>query len=100
MRSDTLNLSTELTLRRATPADLSGVLALLADAAGWLNALGVRQWPAGGFPAERIEPLISGGVLYVLDAEDETAGVMALDDHADPEFWMPGDRPRSALYVH
>ncbi|GIH24302.1 hypothetical protein Aph01nite_26120 [Acrocarpospora phusangensis] len=104
MRSDTLNLSGELTLRRATPGDLSGVLALLASAASWLNALGVRQWPANGFPAERIEPLIGDGVLYVLDAQSaegtDLAGVMALDDNADAEFWMPGDRPEAALYVH
>ncbi|MEO3853357.1 GNAT family N-acetyltransferase [Acrocarpospora sp. B8E8] len=100
MRSDTLNLSAELTLRRATHADLSGVLSLLARAAGWLNSLGVRQWPVGGFPAERIEPLISAGNFYVLDTESGTAGVMALDDHADAEFWTPGDRPEAALYVH
>ncbi|GAA0399445.1 hypothetical protein Acor_21790 [Acrocarpospora corrugata] len=100
MRSDTLNLSAELTLRRATLGDLSGVLALLASAAGWLNGLGVRQWPVGGFPAARIEPLISDGVLYLLEAEDVTAGVMALDDNADAEFWTPADRPEAAMYVH
>ncbi len=47
-----------------------------------------------------IEPLIDEGVLYVLTDGDETAAVMALDDHADPEFWTPSDRPESAFYVH
>ncbi|WP_063909929.1 GNAT family N-acetyltransferase [Herbidospora yilanensis] len=100
MRIDTLNLSAELVLRRADATDLPDVLTLLADAARWLDGLGVRQWPSGGFPAARIEPLIDEGVLYVLTVADETAAVMALDDHADAEFWTPSDRPESAFYVH
>ncbi|WP_063765515.1 GNAT family N-acetyltransferase [Herbidospora cretacea] len=100
MRIDTLNLSAELVLRRADGTDLPDVLTLLADAARWLDGLGVRQWPSGGFPAARIAPLIDEGVLYVLTVGDETAAVMALDDHADAEFWTPSDRPESAFYVH
>ncbi|GAA4209107.1 GNAT family N-acetyltransferase [Microbispora amethystogenes] len=110
MPANTLDLVTELTLRRATPADLPGVLALLARTAGWLNGLGVRQWPAGGFPAERIDPLIGEGVMYLLDAGEaaETldgaarvpAATIAVDGHADAEFWTPRDRPEDALYVH
>ncbi|GAB1824650.1 GNAT family N-acetyltransferase [Herbidospora sp. RD11066] len=100
MRSDTLNLSAELVLRRAGDGDLPDVLTLLAETARWLNGLGVRQWPVGGFPAARISPLIDEGVLYVLTDGDETAAVMALDDHADAEFWTPADRPESAFYVH
>lgn len=94
-----------LTLRRAESADLPGVLALLAEAAGWLNDRGVRQWPAGGFPASRIEPLIAAGTLYVLEGDGAGRGpalaaTIALDGHADPEFWTPGDRPGAAYYVH
>nr|WP_062340760.1 GNAT family N-acetyltransferase [Herbidospora sakaeratensis] len=100
MRIDTLNLSAELVLRRADAADLPDVLTLLADAARWLDGLGVRQWPSGGFPAARIAPLVEEGVLYVLTVDDETAAVMALDDHADAEFWTAADRPESAFYVH
>ncbi|GAA2902273.1 hypothetical protein GCM10010517_68160 [Streptosporangium fragile] len=105
MRSDTGSptITPRLTLRRATDADLGGVLALLAEVAGWLDRRGVRQWPAAGFPAERIAPLIGEGVLYLLDAGDGAgvpAATIALDGHADPEFWTPGDDPRAALYVH
>ncbi|WP_182897660.1 GNAT family N-acetyltransferase [Microbispora sp. H10830] len=101
MPANTLDLVTELTLRRATPADLQGVLALLARTAGWLNGLGVRQWPAGGFPAERIEPLIGAGVMYLLEAGSQVpAATIAVDGHADPEFWTSADRPGDALYVH
>ena len=101
MPANTLDLVTELTLRRATPADLEGVLALLTRTAGWLNGLGVRQWPAGGFPAERIEPLIGEGVMYLLDAGTAApAATIAVDGHADPEFWTTADRPGDALYVH
>jgi Acetyltransferases len=103
-----------VTLRRAASADLPAVLALLAEAAGWLNERGVRQWPVGGFPASRIEPLIAAGTLYVLEAAGDAlpggagdaAGApailatIALDGYADPEFWTPGDRPEAAYYVH
>ncbi|GGS46232.1 hypothetical protein GCM10010156_01140 [Planobispora rosea] len=111
MHSNTVNLATRrrLTLRRATRDDLPGVLGLLAETATWLNGRGVRQWPAGGFPAERIVPLIEEGSLYVIDGEDggdggdgtlRPAATVALDGDADPEFWTPLDRPDSALYVH
>ncbi|WP_043631618.1 GNAT family N-acetyltransferase [Nonomuraea candida] len=98
-----------LSLRRAEPADLPGVLTLLADTAEWLHTQGVRQWPRGGFGPERIEPLIEERVLFLLDDElryldpDESAppvATIAVDDHADPEFWTPADAPASALYVH
>jgi ribosomal protein S18 acetylase RimI-like enzyme len=98
-----------LALRRAEPTDLPGVLTLLADTAEWLYAQGVRQWPRGGFGPERIEPLIEERVLFLLDDElryldpDESAppvATMAVDDHADPEFWTPGDDPGAALYIH
>lgn len=98
-----------LSLRRAEPADLPGVLTLLSDTAEWLYAQGVRQWPRGGFGPERIEPLIEERVLFLLDDElryldpDESAppvATIALDDHADPEFWTSADDPGSALYIH
>lgn len=101
MHSNTVNPTTRrLTLRAATAADLQGVLALLAETAGWLNGRGVRQWPAGGFPAERIAPLIEEGTMYLLDGEEGPAATLALDGQADPEFWAAGDDPGSALYVH
>ncbi|MEV0995487.1 GNAT family N-acetyltransferase [Nonomuraea sp. NPDC050202] len=98
-----------LSLRRAEPADLPGVLTLLADTAEWLHAQGVRQWPRAGFGPERIEPLIEERVLFLLDDElryldpDASAppvATIALDDHADPEFWTRADDPGAALYIH
>jgi ribosomal protein S18 acetylase RimI-like enzyme len=94
--------SPALALRRATPGDLPGVLDLLAEAAGWLNSQGVRQWPTGGFPADRIEPLVAEGTLYVLQGDDDPApaATVALDRHADPEFWSTAEHSESAYYVH
>jgi GNAT superfamily N-acetyltransferase len=102
MRSNTIQATPTLTLRRARIDDLPSVLTLLAEAAKWLNARGVRQWPVGGFPAARIEPLIGQGVMYVLnDGNDPVpAATVAVDDYADPEFWGPADRCDTALYVH
>ncbi|MEV0590912.1 GNAT family N-acetyltransferase [Nonomuraea cavernae] len=108
MLSNTLLLH-PLALRQAEPADLKGVLRLLADTAEWLHTRGVRQWPRGGFTAARIEPLIEERVLYLLDDElryldpDEDAppvATIAVDEHADPEFWTRADDPGAALYVH
>ncbi|MEU8355252.1 GNAT family N-acetyltransferase [Nonomuraea sp. NPDC048882] len=85
------------------------MLTLLADTSEWLWRQGLRQWPRGGFGPERIEPLIEERVLFLLDDElryldpDESAppvATIALDEHADPEFWRPGDDPGAALYVH
>ncbi|WP_113699953.1 GNAT family N-acetyltransferase [Nonomuraea lactucae] len=107
MHSDTL--LHPLALRRAELSDLRGVLALLADTAEWLYSRGVTQWPRGGFGPERIEPLIEERVLYLVDDElryldpDVDAppvATIAVDGHADPEFWMPADGPDTALYVH
>ncbi|GAA0945667.1 GNAT family N-acetyltransferase [Nonomuraea longicatena] len=107
MRSHTL--LHPLTLRKAGPADLQGVLSLLADTAKWLHSRGVRQWPREGFGPERIAPLIEERVLYLVDDElrfldPDAAGrpvaTIALDGHADPEFWSPADEPAQALYVH
>ncbi|MFF5206348.1 GNAT family N-acetyltransferase [Streptosporangium sp. NPDC000396] len=102
MHSNTIDPTSThlLALRRATVEDLPGVLALLARTADWLNARGVRQWPAGGFPAERIVPLIEEGAMYLLDDGEEPVATVALDGHADPEFWSSEDDPGSALYVH
>ncbi|MFC4584545.1 GNAT family N-acetyltransferase [Sphaerisporangium corydalis] len=105
MYPDTLDQARSLTLRNATFDDLPGVLALLAESAGWLHGRGIRQWPLGGFPAARIEPLIAERTLYVLDDEEgldghSPAATLALDGHADAEFWRRGDHPETGLYVH
>ncbi|MEV5413668.1 GNAT family N-acetyltransferase [Thermopolyspora sp. NPDC052614] len=89
---DAVRQPLSLTLRRAESADLPAALALLAEAAAWLNDRGVRQWPVGGFPASRIEPLIAAGTLYVLEAgsvnesvneSDKAAGLGDLDAGLD-----------------
>ncbi|MFF4773443.1 GNAT family N-acetyltransferase [Microtetraspora fusca] len=98
--SSRILLPGKFTLRRAVPDDLPAVLSLLADAARWLDSQGVRQWPADGFPASRIEPLIEVGAMFVLDDGRGTAATVALDGHADPEFWGRDDRPDTARYVH
>ncbi|MEV7012853.1 GNAT family N-acetyltransferase [Streptosporangium sp. NPDC051022] len=102
MHSNTIDSVTArpLALRTASTDDLRPILALLAETAGWLNGRGVRQWPAGGFPAERIVPLIEAGDMYLLDGEEGVVATLALDGNADPEFWDAQDAPGSALYVH
>ncbi|MDA0637626.1 GNAT family N-acetyltransferase [Nonomuraea sp. MCN248] len=107
MRTNTL--LHPLTLRRAELDDLRGVLDLLADTAGWLHSRGVRQWPREGFGPDRIIPLIEQRVLFLLqdelraldpDGQGALVATIALDRHADPEFWTAADDPGAALYVH
>ncbi len=98
-----------LTLRRAEPDDLPGILTLLSDTAEWLHSRGVRQWPRDGFGPDRIQPLIEERVLFLLEDELRYFGpgepappvaTIALDGHADAEFWTPDDDPAASLYVH
>ncbi|MEU1877469.1 GNAT family N-acetyltransferase [Streptosporangium sp. NPDC020072] len=102
MHSNTVGTVTArpLALRTATAADLGEVLTLLAETADWLNGRGVRQWPAGGFPAARIAPLIETGDMYLVEGERGVVATIALDGNADPEFWRAEDLPGAALYVH
>jgi hypothetical protein len=52
-------------IRRARPDESEVVLALLADAAAWLQARGVEQWP-DRFPPEWVMPTIEAGETWRL----------------------------------
>jgi Acetyltransferase (GNAT) family len=83
-------------LRKAALGDQNHVLAILDEAAGWLNTIGVEQWP---FPFPR--------VVVQRDFEQNTVWLASIDGEiiatasillTDPLFW--GDLGRDAWHLH
>jgi ribosomal protein S18 acetylase RimI-like enzyme len=86
----------DLEVRRAEPADVDEIVAVLSEAARWLLARGIRQWP-DPFPRARVEPLVHRGDFYVARVAGEPMATLALL-WSDPTFW--GEQPDDAGYVH
>jgi ribosomal protein S18 acetylase RimI-like enzyme len=86
----------DLEVRRAEPADVDVIIAILSEAARWLLGRGIRQWP-DPFPRSRVEPLVSRGDFYVARIAGEPVATLALL-WSDPTFW--GEQPDDAGYVH
>jgi ribosomal protein S18 acetylase RimI-like enzyme len=86
----------ELDVRRAGRGDVDEIVDVLSEAARWLLARGVRQWP-DPFPRERVAVLVERGDFYLASLGGETVGTLALMWN-DPAFW--GERPADAGYVH
>lgn len=81
--------------QRACLDRLDEVLGVLDEAAAWLNARGISQWPAR-FEAAWLEQAISQGETWLVAIEDKVAGTVTLD-WADP-LWA--DAGGAAGYVH
>jgi ribosomal protein S18 acetylase RimI-like enzyme len=86
----------ELEVRRAGRGDVDEIVDVLSEAARWLLARGIRQWP-DPFPRERVAALVERGDFYLASLAGETVGTLALL-WSDPAFW--GERPADAGYVH
>jgi GNAT superfamily N-acetyltransferase len=86
----------ELDVRRAEPADVGEIVAMLSEAARWLLSRGIRQWP-DPFPRDRVERLVCRGDVYLARLDGEPVATLALQ-WADPLFWR--ERPDDAGFVH
>jgi GNAT superfamily N-acetyltransferase len=84
-----------LTLEAASAADVDDVLAVLNDAAAWLRASGLEQWPER-FEPEWIEPAIENGETWLARVDGEVAGTITLE--WDDPLWA--DVEGTAGYVH
>ncbi len=84
-----------LTLESALPADVGDVLAVLDEAAAWLRASGVDQWP-DHFESTWVESAIERGETWLARLDGVVAGTITLD-WEDP-LWSDLDEP--AGYVH
>jgi ribosomal protein S18 acetylase RimI-like enzyme len=83
-------------VERASAEELDEVVAVLSEAAAWLRARGIEQWP-DPFPAAWVEPSIERGETYLAREGNLAAGTITLR-WEDPAFW--GEQPPVAGYVH
>lgn len=83
-------------VKRARPYDVEVVLAVLADAAAWLRAQGIDQWP-DRFPADWVIAAIDREETWLAEVDGETVGTLVVQ-WEDPIFW-PG-YPANAGYLH
>jgi GNAT superfamily N-acetyltransferase len=90
-------MTTDLPVRFlvAAPGQAGEVLAVLDEAAAWLQERGVEQWPSR-FEPSWVEGAVSRGETWLVLAGATVSGTVTLD-HSDP-VWdgLPG----AALYVH
>jgi ribosomal protein S18 acetylase RimI-like enzyme len=93
-----------IAFRYATAGDLDTILQLRDEAAHWLAATGSDQWqdawPTPDQQAERIAASIAARETWMLQADDNIVGTVAVDEYADPALWTPAERAEPAFYVH
>ncbi|MGI4740893.1 MAG: GNAT family N-acetyltransferase [Janthinobacterium lividum] len=94
-------MSEYLTIRRATPADLPAILALVQAVVPLMNAAGNYQWTSEYPNAAVFEKDIAQNHLWIAELSGELAGVAALTQDQDAEYadadW---DAAEPALVTH
>nr|MDT0661933.1 GNAT family N-acetyltransferase [Micromonospora sp. DSM 115978] len=99
-------MTSELQIVQAQERDLSDVLAVLDDAATWLQERGIDQWPASfsrdaTWRTDRIRAYITQGLTYLVrDQHGAAVATFTLTAGADPQFahgWPDG--PDTGGYV-
>ena len=72
------------------------MLAVLAEAAAWLRARAIEQWP-DRFSTEWVMPAIEAGETWLAEANGEAVGTLVVQ-RDDPLFWA--GYPSDAGYLH
>jgi GNAT superfamily N-acetyltransferase len=85
----------EVVYQRVGVDRMDDVLSVLDEAAGWLSARGVSQWPSR-FEAAWVEGAISRGETWLVGVGDKVAGTITMD-WSDP-VWA--DTGGTAGYIH
>lgn len=88
----------------ARPDDLRHILAMRAEAAAWLEALGTDQW-SKPFPDEetqtgRLLAGIEAGETWMVRDGAETVATITVNDFANPLLWSEDECSEAARYVH
>jgi GNAT superfamily N-acetyltransferase len=85
-------------VRLAADADVPAVMALLNDAAAWLESQGSDQWH-GGFGPGRIGRIAARGGTYIAWDDGVPAATITTCPAGDPVLWTPGELAEPATYV-
>jgi GNAT superfamily N-acetyltransferase len=75
-------------VRAARPHELELAITMLEDAAAWLSAAGIAQWPAGSQRAQssHLHDCLKAGDLFFLTLGDQPVGTVILRN-ALPRYW-------------
>ncbi|HEY8489680.1 MAG TPA: GNAT family N-acetyltransferase [Dehalococcoidia bacterium] len=85
-----------VSVRRAGPEDVETVAEILEDAAAWILARGIRQWPAR-FPRSFVSSAIRDHEVYLVLDGEAAVGTVTIQ-WSDEPVWGP--QPGDAGYVH
>jgi GNAT superfamily N-acetyltransferase len=83
-------------IRPARPDEIDVVLDVLVDAATWLRARGIEQWPER-FDDDWVMPAIERGETWLAEIDDAVVGTLVVQ-WDDPVFWA--GFPPDAGYLH
>jgi GNAT superfamily N-acetyltransferase len=87
---------TKIDLRTARADEIDVVLDVLADAAAWLRARGIDQWP-DRFERGWVMPAIEQGETWLAERGGDVVGTLVVQ-WEDPMFWA--GYPNDAGYLH
>lgn len=90
-------------LRPAAAEDVPALLALRAEAEGWLRTKGTDQWsdPETGERAiSKWRASIDEGRAWVVVGESDEVLATVSRGPVDRDFWTDDDRPETALYLY
>jgi GNAT superfamily N-acetyltransferase len=85
-------------IRQAAPHEARVVEEILAEAARWVDALGVVMWEEGELDPQRIAADIAAGQFFIADIDGDAAGVIRFQLE-DRLFWPDLPQHESA-FVH
>jgi GNAT superfamily N-acetyltransferase len=85
-------------VRLALPADADAVVAVLHEAASWLDARGASLWRIDELAEAAIAAEVEAGLFWIADVDGVPAGVVRLQA-ADPDFW-PDVPDGTSLFLH
>jgi GNAT superfamily N-acetyltransferase len=88
----------QISVRRASPADVPLVEEVLREAASWLEKRGVPLWLPSELGRSDIEAHVTDGLYFLAEVNGECAGTFRFQ-LTDPEFW-PDVPPHESVFVH
>lgn len=94
-------------IRKATHADIDGLLALFDEARRTIAALGIDQWQDGYPSREVVCDDLAKERIFVVDCDGQIGGTFVIVDDGEPTYdriddghWLTGDDNRDYLAIH